>query len=300
MSIDAISVTTVSVTAQTVQTQNVEITEPEETTDVVTEPQLEESIPAETEDNSEEKTRGVLRLLQKGHFKGVADVRLRMNFFEEIQEMEAEQLQETADEGLEAINESAQAASQPLTESALLDEDQAAALDEFLDNLENIQSGSEEDDTFSAETLIENLQGSLDSLMGVLTPAPAASEQPEPAETDDGLQLQMPEALMVEPAAEEIITEEPVVEEPAEAPNPLLGLVQDFQEAVQSLIDKLESDLSTSSALPEISEAQGNGKAYAKFLAVYEDMLASASTEADQAESLDLEEPAESIDSTGL
>ena len=32
----------------------------------------------------ETKVRGVIRLLQQGHFKGVADVRLRINFFDEL------------------------------------------------------------------------------------------------------------------------------------------------------------------------------------------------------------------------
>ena len=32
----------------------------------------------------DEKAKGVIRLLQEGHFKGVADVRLRINFFDEL------------------------------------------------------------------------------------------------------------------------------------------------------------------------------------------------------------------------
>jgi len=31
-----------------------------------------------------ERQRGVIRLLQEGHFKGVADLRLRINFFDEL------------------------------------------------------------------------------------------------------------------------------------------------------------------------------------------------------------------------
>ena len=38
--------------------------------------------PAPEEETRE--ARGVIRLLQEGHFKGVADVRLRINFFEEL------------------------------------------------------------------------------------------------------------------------------------------------------------------------------------------------------------------------
>lgn len=39
--------------------------------------------PEPTEEETQE-ARGVLRLLQEGHFKGVADIRLRINFSEEL------------------------------------------------------------------------------------------------------------------------------------------------------------------------------------------------------------------------
>ena len=45
-------------------------------------------------ENSAEGQKGVLRLLQEGHFKGVSDVRLRINFHDEISAMESEQLME--------------------------------------------------------------------------------------------------------------------------------------------------------------------------------------------------------------
>jgi hypothetical protein len=45
-----------------------------------------------------EEGQGVIGLLQEGHFKGVADVRLRINFFEELAAIEAGVLK-TASEG---------------------------------------------------------------------------------------------------------------------------------------------------------------------------------------------------------
>ncbi|HKQ49560.1 MAG TPA: hypothetical protein VJZ71_15920 [Phycisphaerae bacterium] len=40
--------------------------------------------PSPAPDSDEEEARGVVRLLQSGHFKGVADLRLRLNHFDEL------------------------------------------------------------------------------------------------------------------------------------------------------------------------------------------------------------------------
>ncbi len=48
-------------------------------------PVTDELEPTEGEDTEEtQEAKGVLRLLQEGHFKGVADIRLRINFSEEL------------------------------------------------------------------------------------------------------------------------------------------------------------------------------------------------------------------------
>jgi len=51
-------------------------------------------------------SQGVLRLLQEGHFNGVSDIRLRINFFNELAAIEAEQLQAVADEQIDGILQS--------------------------------------------------------------------------------------------------------------------------------------------------------------------------------------------------
>jgi hypothetical protein len=56
-----------------------------------------------TEDTNDKDT---LQLLVQGHFKGVADVRLRINFYNELAAIEAQQLQAVADEQIDGILQS--------------------------------------------------------------------------------------------------------------------------------------------------------------------------------------------------
>ncbi|MHC4692251.1 MAG: hypothetical protein ACYS67_05890 [Planctomycetota bacterium] len=63
-----------------------------------------ESAVDETTESSD--SRGVLRLLQEGHFKGVADIRLRINFHDELAAIEAGKLQAIAEEQIEGILQS--------------------------------------------------------------------------------------------------------------------------------------------------------------------------------------------------
>ena len=72
----------------------------------------------EPRESSESESRGVMRLLEANHFRGVADVRLRINFFDE----------------LSAASESA-ASAVAETESQVFLEGVGGALDEFLASL---------------------------------------------------------------------------------------------------------------------------------------------------------------------
>ena len=58
---------------------------------VVEEPPVAEE-PEPTDGEETQEARGVLRLLQEGHFKGVADLRLRVNFAEELAGIELPEL----------------------------------------------------------------------------------------------------------------------------------------------------------------------------------------------------------------
>jgi len=73
--------------SQAMEADSVEVPEETEPQD-----QLEESPavdePEPTEEEQTQELKGVLRLLQEGHFKGVADLRHRINFAEELSGVE--------------------------------------------------------------------------------------------------------------------------------------------------------------------------------------------------------------------
>ncbi len=257
----------------------------------------------------EEKTRGVIRLLQAGHFKGVADVRLRINFHEEIQALEGQNLRTAAAGGFENFNLTIQEQAATLKDSGLLDDAQTAALDAFLADLQAGQNEFLGVDGGSLQKLFDDWQAKFDSLMGLLTsPTPAVEPQTEPLaqevvipdEPTDSLEPQAPplELLVTgepdqQPPTEEIVPEpaEALLTEPLpEEPSPLQQIVQGFQESIQQALDDLSSDLAGTSALPPISEPSGNGKAFAKFMAIYESMQAGGTPDLPEPELLDLEE----------
>ncbi|MBC8379755.1 MAG: hypothetical protein H8E62_11345 [Planctomycetes bacterium] len=236
---------------------------------------------------SEEKVSSVIRLLQAGHFKGVADIRLRINFYNELLELEEQNLKATASDGFEEFNQIVQEQIAGLNESGLLDEDQTTALETFSENIESVQTGFLESEGPSVESLAEGLQNDLDSIIALLNPSTPASEEEIP-ETPVS---ESPTESIVESPAEEITPlaaeTQPVPAEPAEEANSLQQLIQSFQETLQTLIDALGSDLANTSALPPVSAPSGNGQAYAKFMSIYESMLISP-TNIEPGEQLDV------------
>ena len=111
---------------------------------------------------------------------------------------------------------------------------------------------------------------------------PAEETAPEPAE----IIPEPAEALLAEPTLEEL--------------SPLQLLVQGFQESVQQALDNLSSDLTGTSALQPISEPSGNGKAFDKFMAIYESMQPGSAPDLPEPELLDVEEVMIPDESSGL
>lgn len=259
-----------------------------------------ETAPSELQQGeSEEKLPGVLRLLMDGHFKGVADVRLRINFHEEIQALEGAHLTEAAASGFSSFNQTIEGQIAALKDSGLLSEEQIAALDAFYANVQTAQS--EFPDGTGLTELMERFQTELETLMGLLNPPapvielPVEQTVPEdvvPAEPDEPTETTEPQPAAAEPTeltepqepAQEPGAVEPAAEpltvEPTEPqtlePSPLQLLVEGFEQSIQEAIDDLQSGLSSTSVLPPISEPSGKGGAYAKFIEIYESMQSGA------------------------
>jgi hypothetical protein len=273
--------------------------EPAEQTSARQEPGTEQT--AESSD-----AEGVLRLLQEGHFKGTADVRLRINFADKIAAMEAEKLQEVAEEKVDGILDSVntilgalvpEEESVPASNAELppVDADGDGIIDTYdLPNTASAPGGvtTEEQpddltglqDTFtetvtslkedflaagtpSTSALLEGIQSAFDRLVESLQAALAPPE--EPAEP-------LPNAPLPNTAGGgsltningEVIEPEPAVEPTSETPS----LIDELTAAFKAAMDELINDFDGVSLLPPISQPEGNGRAYQKFLDIYNQM----------------------------
>jgi hypothetical protein len=207
------------------------------------------------------RAKGVLRKLQEGHYKGVADVRLRINFHEEISAMEQAEAARIADEGVAGLTDFVNSEIESLLQSGELDEQTAAVVAEA-------QEIFNSDLSMTGEGAISQLQSGFDQFAASLNIAftPAAEPIPDdssdltspPVETDvSPLKAALPEQEIPTEIAEEI--------ESFDHEQFLADLIDTFA----SRMTELQASLDNIQVLPELSEPRGKGGAYDKFLAMY-------------------------------
>lgn len=245
--------------------------------------------PAPTTDDG---SRGVIRLLQEGHFRGVADVRLRINFAEELQGIQAESTRAALDEGLPALQEELNGAIDAFAAGEELTEEQASALQAAQEALNgqfgDLLAGDGETALSSSDVFAQLRTAFQDFLNALLPPqedaengtAPAVGEQVTGAtgpasDTGEG------PAVEAAPAALESGALQDGTESGAEAGVDVFAGLREtltglFEEAVSGLESTVEG-----LALPPLSEPNGNGAAYEKFLAVYNDLYGISGTGGD-------------------
>jgi hypothetical protein len=226
----------------------------EETADPpVAEPQVEE--PQEVENGDGEKMRGVIRLLLEGHFKGVADVRLRINFYEELAAIEAGELKASAEAEIDNVLAALDAVSGPALATTSESEEGAGAdvtalKSDFEAAVEEAKGAFLASEQPSVEILVGDLENAfaafVESLWNLATPVTETIEESSEGEetstnqtgtieqTDVPEAEQTPDAVedtqAVDAAGEEVVVvetggetvPEPQVEEAVE--EPLVGL----------------------------------------------------------------------------
>lgn len=211
-----------------------------------------------------ENTPGVIRLLQEGHFKGVADVRLRINFHDQLTEAATAAAKPGATEAAGELADTIDVKLDELGAALALDDEGLAALADLKAAFG--QSAGEATGAFVAAdglagpALTDGLQAAFDALAASL------------------------ETLLVPPAAEPEALEAPEPDVPAA--DDVTAATPDAQELLSQLADTyaaalagVTEALSTDGFLGELSPPTGNGVAYDKFLAQYTQLL--APTEAD-------------------
>lgn len=269
------------------------VTDPAKQRQARPEPQLEPASPspAAPVDNAEEQ-RGVIRLLEEGHFKGVADVRLRINFFEELTARAEQQSAASLPDNVDAFNGQVLGTFGETATTLGLSEDQAAAAqqlaDDFTAAVNTARDAAVVEGRIDRNALDANLHEAFDGLIAglrELTALPAV----EPAVIDElivdenGAEVPLE---VTEPVAQDTETTDPTLPqptteqpEPAEATvaDPFAPLVQTFENALAEFQQSLTADL----RLPELTEPQNNGRAYERFLAIYNDLLGGNQPEAE-------------------
>ena len=190
--------------------------------------------------DKKEPEKGVIRLLEQGHFKGVAEVRLRINFFEELTTRSAAEQDAAFFAGRETFDADVEDALTQLQSDLALTEDQAPQFNE--------QAG---DLTTAINGIIDDFQANGDSDTAALA---------------EGLQTEMGS----------FVTNLQTLLNSSE----IDGILQAFSDSFATQVDALsEVFAATSNGLGELSEPQGNGAAYAKFLAILEGMQAESAPE---------------------
>lgn len=138
-----------------------------------------------------EKTRGVIRLLESGHFNGVADVRLRINFFEELSSRAEAAAAPRIEEGATELVSQIEAKVGELLEAFATDSDTLSSVDglvaEFSAAVESAVEQAVSEDSFDRDSLAGALQAAFDAFIGGVAEqfASSATGDDAPDDTDD-------------------------------------------------------------------------------------------------------------------
>ena len=285
---------------------------PAPTEETVPEPPVSEPLSVEEPpiEQEEEELPGVIRNLLEGHYTGVADVRLRINFADVLAAIEQEQVQAAAAEQIdgmlatlgvtvagvlgsseavkadETLEGSTEAPAEESSEGPT--EEQLAAISEyqgvFVEEVNDSKEVFITSEAPSQDELVAGLNGAFESfvasLISLFEPEPA----PEPEEVEPPVttmsegpegESQPDELLVEEGGAEgtgEINSEEPEPEIPVEAGFDYQSFIENLTSSFTTALDELINALNDVHALPELSEPNGNGVAFDKFLAIYNDL----------------------------
>jgi hypothetical protein len=261
------------------------------------------SEPGEVEDESGGRAHGVLRLLQEGHFKGVADIRLRLNFADEIAALESENVKAASADGAPALSDSVSESVSSLVGQGIITQEQA---NEFLETFQHDIEQAIQNFQNSQDPVISSLVTDLNSVFDALVAALTAAHQGQQTQSQNPTVPTSDDSQQTSDNVDQTQTDDT---QPADSPSqgPVSGItaddaltsdlalpqgdVFDFQAFIDYLtdsftdaLDEFVNSLNSSSPLPELSEPNGNGKAYQKFLDIYNQMHANTAEVVDSLE----------------
>lgn len=261
------------------------------------------------EADGDEGQPGVIRNLLSGHYKGVADVRLRINFYDELTALEQGGVAQALAEPSAALGEM----TDQLAGLAELGEDLPPEVAQAVAGLQEAAAAFTDAGDMGRQEALDLLAG-LKEAFGRLIEQLQAYMQTRPVEPeptgDDPPADPLEQAAAAEPPVEVVTGDavpeptaeppagEPLAETPAAEPaEEVLPAGTDPFEVVDGFLAQwgdlsileqlasLEQSVGQVSALPALSGPPDNqGAAYAKFLAIYQEMQAGVAGDAAEAE----------------
>jgi hypothetical protein len=249
---------------------------------------------ADGNEAANDDSRGAIRLLQEAHFKGVADVRLRINFFDELAGDAESQALSSLPEGTESLVSTVISQFEGIAETLAPDAATASATSETVDAFKTSVYAAADEAVASGELDRDALEAALRDAFGTFieklreqfTPPDEAPAETPPEQPPATPEEPPAEGSAVEPSAEEPADAEPEQAdaggEGTDAVDPFASLVEVFEQSLTTLLDSL----ATAVRLPDPSPPSGNGVAYDKFLAIY-NALRDGGTPATDAENPD-------------
>lgn len=238
--------------------------------------ELKEALQAkvETGDGGQvQRGEGVVRLLQEGHFKGVADVRLRINFYDQLQAATTQKSNEALATGSESLVAAVDAKFGEFMDAFQLPDDAEGLMTDFQQAADGL-IGALQDGSSDSTAVFNGLGEAFANLMTALqqyAPEPAAEDAGDTMETvpditEDAEGVEGTVAAAVDSGE----TASGVAEEPAAAePTEFMLALQGLQDWFEAEIDSLKKSVGDLQSLPALSEPNGNGVAYNRFLEMY-------------------------------
>lgn len=202
-----------------------------------------------------DRANGVLRHLEEGHFKGVADVRLRIQFHEELRHRQQEKVHEVVQDGLATLTATVAAHADTLSPSGILSDEQAEGFKELFAAFEvDVRESGKASEASSLDQLVHAVQDSFEALYaGLQALLPSETPAPETA------------PLVLEDPAQAVEKVDHETPDDAAFSDFLNGLAEVFTRA----LDDLQSAVHDADVLPPLSKPTGHGRAYDKFVAQY-------------------------------
>jgi hypothetical protein len=238
------------------------------------------------------RARGLLDKLEAGHFSPVADLRLRINFHEELAARAEQRVEDAINEQAPALNAAVESGlADVLAAAGATEEDRAAAaelLSQFQTSLDSTLD--ESDARVTTADLRDQLSTSFDSFLDQLRDLLAPDEVPPPDHADpiEGDPAAPVPAAPVDDTAPvaQAVAQAPISDAdpsvpPAEPVDPvetsaLDDAIASLASAFAAALDSLMTSIADAGALPEPVAPSNSGRAFAKFLAQYQALTASA------------------------